>query len=125
MNADEPVTNSSYGGTSASIVNIIFGIWTLISPFVLGFTRSPRMTWINVIVGVVVIVLSGIQISTHDTAGLGWINFLLGLWLIVSGFVFGMRVQPVYFWNEVVFGILIAIVSLWSTSKRTSGVVTP
>ncbi len=43
-----------------------------------------------------------------------WVNFILGLWLIVSPFAlhFGGAAIP----NDVVFGILIAAFSLWTAA---------
>ncbi len=125
MRANEPVTTSQYS-SGASILNIILGIWTLVSPAALGFSRSPNMLWNTIVVGIVVIVLAGIQVSTRRGAALGWINFLLGLWLIVTGFAFGMgmRMNPAFFWNQLIDGIVIAIVSIWSTVKNPT-VVTP
>jgi len=36
-------------GTGISWINILLGIWVLISPFVLGFAQAPRAMWNNVI----------------------------------------------------------------------------
>lgn len=115
MRVDEPVSPRS-ASKAATIINIILGIWVLISPWVLVFS-FPAQLWNNVAVGGLIIILSGIQASApwknHEIA---WINFLLGLWLIISGFVLGPPAQPTFFWNQVILGIVAAIVSIWSTA---------
>lgn len=42
---------------------------------------------------------------------LGWINFILGLWLIFAGFTMGRGV-PAVMTEEIIFGIIIAALSL-------------
>jgi SPW repeat len=44
---------------------------------------------------------------------LSWINFVLGLWLIVAGFVLSRGSAPVMT-EEVVLGIIIAVLAFWS-----------
>lgn len=39
-------------------VNTVFGVWLIISPFLLGYTAIAAATWNHVIVGVVVAVLA-------------------------------------------------------------------
>jgi hypothetical protein len=45
-----------------------------------------------------------------------WINFLLGLWLIVAGFVFSATARPVMT-EEIVLGIIIACLAFASTMR--------
>lgn len=40
-------------------VDLILGVWLLVSPWVLGFNTSALLTWNAVIVGTVVVLLSG------------------------------------------------------------------
>ncbi|HEX5476085.1 MAG TPA: SPW repeat protein [Vicinamibacterales bacterium] len=46
-----------------------------------------------------------------------WVNFLLGLWLIVAPFAMGFGVMRGVAANDVVFGILIAVFALWSLTS--------
>jgi len=115
MRANEPVSPRSASRT-ATIINILLGIWVLISPWVLAFS-FPAQLWNDVAVGGLIIILSGIQLAAPwRNQGIAWINFLLGLWLIISGFVLGPPAQPTYFWNQVIVGIVVAIVSIWGTA---------
>src|SRR5262249_573496 len=50
---------------------------------------------------------------------LSWINFILGLWLIVSGFALSMTARPVMA-EEIVLGIIIACLSAMAATRRSS-----
>ena len=41
-----------------SWLNLLLGIWLIISPFVLGYATSPTATWNNVVLGAVVVILA-------------------------------------------------------------------
>jgi hypothetical protein len=115
MRVNEPVSPRS-ALRAASIIDIILGIWVLISPWVLVFI-FPAQLWNNVAVGGLIVILSGIQASAPlKSLGISWLNFLLGLWLIISGFVMGPPAQPTFFWNQVILGIVVAIASIWGTA---------
>jgi hypothetical protein len=45
--------------------------------------------------------------------GLSWINFLLGIWLIISPFVLGFTVASALS-NAILLGILVGIFGLWA-----------
>ena len=47
-----------------------------------------------------------------------WVNFILGLWLLISGFIPGLNVNI----NYIIVGILIAILGFW-TYKQWQGIV--
>ncbi len=44
--------------------------------------------------------------------GLSWINFILGLWLIVAPFALHFRDVSAAMWNSVILGIVIAVLSI-------------
>ncbi len=100
--------------TTASIINIILGVWLIISPLVIIFPNSGQATN-AVIVGIIVAVLSLIRAFTPETtAGLNWINIVLGAWLIISPFLFGSNISVL--WSDIVSGILVIVFSGWSGS---------
>ncbi|MGC9512223.1 MAG: SPW repeat domain-containing protein [Fidelibacterota bacterium] len=47
-----------------------------------------------------------------------WVNVILGLWLVVSGFISGVQVN----WNMIIAGILIALLG-FTTSKKWPAIV--
>ena len=68
-------------------VNVVLGIWLVLSPFALGFSRDSSSLWNNVCVGVAVIVLA--LISGRGTGGLRGLTMVLGAWVFFSPFVLG------------------------------------
>ncbi len=47
-----------------------------------------------------------------------WVDFVLGLWLIIAPFVLGYRaLSGTATWNDVLLGVLIAVFSLWTALK--------
>jgi hypothetical protein len=44
--------------------------------------------------------------------GLSWINFILGLWLIIAPFVLHFSNNQVATWNSVIVGIVVAVLSI-------------
>jgi uncharacterized membrane protein len=106
------MTERPNGGISW--INIVLGIWVLISPFVLGFGMFPKPMWNNVATGAAVGILALIRMGAPQQAGWSWINALLGIWLIISPFALGF-LAGVALWNNVILGIIITIVA-WSSS---------
>jgi len=51
----------------------------------------------------------------NDFMNLGWLKFLLGLWLIVSPFTLGYWHVTPALWNQVVTGAIIILLFLWET----------
>lgn len=99
---------------SANIINLFLGIWVLISPLILGFTTNRGAVCNDAIVGTAIMVVA----VEHASAGLtqasriGWINYVLGIWLIISPFVLVCRQRPEVFWNQVIVGIVVAVSAL-------------
>jgi hypothetical protein len=94
-----------------SWVNILLGIWVVISPFVLAI-HSPKTAWSNVATGAAVAILAILRSSMHR-AGWSWLNLILGTWLVVSPFV--LLAGGAAMWNNVVLGIIIAASALSHT----------
>jgi hypothetical protein len=100
----------------SSWVNIVLGIWVVVSPFVLAI-HSIKATWNNVATGAVIGILGLIRWSVHR-AGWSWLNLILGIWLVISPFV--LLVSGVAMWNNVVVGIIIAASALTNTYFKES-----
>ncbi len=95
-------------GTSG--INVVLGIWLIISPFVLAFTNNQTAKWNDIATGIAVALLA--------LWGQSWWNVILGIWLIVSPFVLGFANAPTLLWNNVILGVLVGIVALASSSSR-------
>jgi hypothetical protein len=103
-------------GHAISWINILLGIWMIISPFALGFANVPRALWNNVVLGIVIGIVAIVRTSTTRQPGWSWLNTLLGIWVIISplvlGFVLGNAI-----WNNVILGIIMTILA-WSSAVR-------
>src|SRR5438045_2291099 len=100
----------------ASVLNVLAGIWLIISPWVLGFNDMAMSAalWSTLLSGMAVLVLAGIRLATTGTEGLSWLNLLVGVWLIVSPFVLAFSAAQTAMGNAIFLGILVAIFALWA-----------
>jgi hypothetical protein len=92
-------------------LNVLLGIWVIISPFVLGFGYSTAAVWNNVATGAAVTILALISTSMPRQRGWSWTTMLLGIWLLISPFALGLTGTAVL-WNNVILGIIIAVVGV-------------
>lgn len=105
------------GARTASVLNLLAGLWLIISPFVLKYNTLQVATWDTVIVGIIVLVLAWIRAANPiRLVGLSWINLLLGIWLIASPFALTYSNMPKATWNNVVFGVVVIILAIWSAA---------
>jgi hypothetical protein len=109
----------------ASALNVLAGIWLIISPWVLGFTDLRVPLWDTLLVGIAVLVLAAIRLGTSGTTGLSWVNLLLGIWLIISPFVLGFTAASAAMSNAIVLGILVGIFSLWAALATRTPALSP
>lgn len=106
-------------------LNLLAGIWVLISPFVLGFAGVGSALWNNVIIGIVVGLLAASRLWWGQDAWASWVNLVLGIWLIISPYALafsGIAMAP---GNNILFGIIIGVLALWAVYAVPARVVTP
>ena len=100
---------------AASSLNVLAGIWLILSPFIFQYWGLPAPTWNSIVIGVAVTLIAALRVAEPlRNAGLSWINFLLGVWMIVSPWVLGYSSQVRLVWNAVVVGILVGALAMWS-----------
>lgn len=64
-------------------VNVLLGVWLLISPWLLQFSGNAPATWNSVILGVVIGVASiSALVRFHEWEE--WVDLIMGLWLVVA-----------------------------------------
>jgi hypothetical protein len=99
---------------TASRLNILAGIWLVISPFVLAYSGGDAR-WNPILCGVLVAVLSFFRASgEYSESWLSWIAAAVGVWLFASGFWLAdtMRAE----WNSWVLGALVILFATASAS---------
>ncbi len=105
------VTESTYSRkSSVSAINVVLGIWIIISPFVLGYAQNQTAKWNDVATGIAVAIMA--------LRGFSVWNIALGVWLVISPFVLGFANAPTLLWNNVILGALVGIVALIAGTSR-------
>lgn len=95
----------------------IAGVWGVIAPFILGFTDSKTILWNSIITGAALIILGvWAAISDQETTvkTLDWIKAILGVWLIIAPFVLNFSTVTAALWNDIILGIVVAVLSGWA-----------
>jgi hypothetical protein len=90
-------------------LGVLLGIWLVMSPFVLNYTRFPAAMWNSIAVGVVV-ALTALARGTgrsYKQTGCNWLNVLSAIWLITSPFILGFSKQLGPLWNGVIPGFVV------------------
>ena len=113
--------NEQFGGPKrhklgSSWVNIVLGIWVILSPFALG-VHTPKGIWNNIVTVVLVGILAIIRLSMGQP-GWSWLNLILGIWLVISPFVLFLGTAAM--WNNVILGIIVAALALTNTYSKVN-----
>jgi len=80
-------------------VNVAFGLWVIVSPFLLSFSRNSAAVWNNLAVGVALVLLA--LASGRGGGAIRGLSVPLGAWLFASPFVLGFRTAA-FLWNNVI-----------------------
>jgi SPW repeat len=101
---------------AASGMNILLGLWLIASPWVFDYSARSAVVS-SVCVGALIALLAAMRIATlPDSAGLSGINVLLALWTIGSPWACGYAENVAATTNNVILGIVIAALAIWSAS---------
>jgi hypothetical protein len=103
----------------ASSLNVIAGIWLIISPFVLGYAGADAM-WNPIVFGAIVGVFALVRAAgAYGAAWLSWLNMAIGVWLFISAFWLAHSSQAS--WNVGVMGVVVFVLGAWSAAATESG----
>jgi hypothetical protein len=111
--------STRHSDPGVSVVNVLIGIWLIISPFVVtAFNPLMNMKANNVILGIIIALFALFRASGNAMAGWSWANVLLGIWMIISPFVLGVSSNATVMWHNVIAGIVVALLA-WSRAFMT------
>ena len=101
-------------------INLVLGVWLIISPFVIGYFVPSASSTVAVandgILGVLLVACSWwIVAAMAANVGVSAFQVLCGIWLIIAPFVLRYRELPVATVNDVAVGVLVLIVSAIET----------
>jgi uncharacterized membrane protein len=108
-------TQAQIESARLSWINVLLSIWVIVSPYVLAFTHYPRAMWNNIATGCAIGILAIIRTAIPRQAAWSWINVILGIWLIISPFALVFISGTVALWNNIILGLIITIIA-WSNS---------
>jgi hypothetical protein len=98
----------------ASGLNVIAGIWLIISPFVLGYGGGDAY-WNPIVFGAIVAVVALARLGgAYRATWLAWLNMAIGVWLFVSGFWLASTARAS--WNEWILGVIVFVLGAWSAA---------
>jgi hypothetical protein len=117
--ARSPAAHTAGGGTAAAALNVIAGIWLIISPFVLGYTGSDA-TWNPIVFGAIVGLLALARIVGGLRAvWVSWLNMAIGVWLFISAFWLATSSQAS--WNVGILGVVVFVLGAWAAMPNGNG----
>ena len=100
--------------------NLVLGIWLAISPTALAYMTDTTPALNAVVVGIVIAVAAAAAlISFHMWEE--WVNVALAAWLIVSPFVLDYTTHANAMWNQIVVGLLVGGLALWTSLTSPKG----
>lgn len=116
---DERVRNPTERGTWTALVIGLLGAWLVVSPWVFGVEFGDAMGLNSVITGAALALLGGFNYSRRTdeqlaSAAGAVLAALLGLWLLVSPWVFELSLEDLAGWNYVVAGFVVGVLGLYT-----------
>ena len=109
--------NKHMGVTVASTICLLAGLWFFVSPWVYG-TAGNANSWNSWIVGAVVFILAACRLSyPMKTAGLSWVNCILGVWAFISPWIYGYTPEHGRFINSLCVGVILFIAAISAASR--------
>ena len=102
----------------ASGANILFGAWLFIAPWVLNYAQDA-ISWNETIAGATLMILATLRyIRPLGRFWIGWINALIGLWMIAAPFVLNSQYITAQV-NNLTTGIAVFVAGAISGSVRS------
>lgn len=93
-------------------INVLLGIWFVVSPWVLGFQASSTPTISMVVLGVVLIA-AALGASFAARAWEEWVEGVIGILMIISPWVLGFSALYNAKVDAIVTGIVVLVLALW------------
>ncbi len=95
----------------ASSLNVIAGLWLILAPFILGYSDFAPAFWNDVIVGVLILASAFAATRTYSPNP-SWMNVVLGVWLILAPFMLNYDGYRAALANDLCVGLLVGILAL-------------
>jgi hypothetical protein len=93
------------------IINLVLGIWLIISPFLFSYSGNAMTN--SIILGMIVAVMAIVRLGMPTQTWASWLNGIAGLWLILAPFILGTTVAAVL-WNQIIVGLALTVLGFWN-----------
>ncbi|WP_030606319.1 SPW repeat protein [Streptomyces sclerotialus] len=105
------------GGRDVALMDgpvFLIGLYCAISPWTLHFTANqPALVTHNLILGIAIGLLAlGFTVTPERMYGMSWAMSAIGVWLIISPWIVGSSPDAGVVWNNVIVGVLTALLGL-------------
>lgn len=104
---------------AASGLDILAGIWLIISPWVLAYAQLGAAASNAVVLGIIIALLACARFFGGAGVWASWLNFILGIWVLISPWVIGYAYNGVATRNAVIMGIIVLLLAFWSAVSDT------
>ena len=114
---------SNVGSGWKDSIELVIGLWLLVSPLALGFFSNPTASLTTIMVATVVFFVSQLGLANQQPWE-EWVNLIAAVLLIVSPWLFGYATVVAAVWNSIIAGgLLVALTVLqmleeYSTLKQ-------
>ncbi|HGY09861.1 MAG TPA: hypothetical protein ENK37_07405 [Oceanithermus profundus] len=98
-------------------VNLVLGLWLVVSPWVLAFSQNGAALWNALIVGAIFVVLSLLALSDAKPWE-EWSELVVALWLLVSPWVLGYSAVGAAMWKAVIVAVIVGVLAYTAASQQ-------
>lgn len=108
-------------------VNLVFGLWVLVSPWMIAHVMASRTSpagvagtamWDHYVVGLAVVAVAAIALFYMFAIWEEWLIIVLGVWLLISPPIFGFESATVLMWNAMIIGALVVLFAGWALADE-------
>lgn len=92
-------------------VNLVLGLWLIISPWALGFSASVGALWSTLLLGLGVAVVAIWGLAKLGQQVPDWVNLVLGIALFLAPWVIGFSMMAGAAWNSWLLGIAVFVIA--------------
>lgn len=89
-------------------ITLILGVWLFLSPWIFGYS-GMGYAWNSFLFGALIALFSGFALNDRKVWE-EWINLVMGVWIFISPWAFGMVAASVM-WNHWIVGFLTFVFS--------------
>jgi bacteriorhodopsin len=100
-------------------VTLLLGLFLGVAPWLMGYQDNNSAMWTSVILGTVMVLVSGYKAVVHDNARWEyWIAGFAGLLAVFAPFVLGFTIEAVAMWTTGIVGLVVFFIALYELFWR-------